>query len=556
MTDRSNYPKLKSPIGVRPADMIRHSALPVIGKFANPILGNWGPSSLREGDAMLIQQGKEVVSTIERTMTSFGKTDSPLDIVFLTIIGGHRYLFATEALLGLTLKARGHRVRHVVCDQFLPACESKKSTNVDRWESTCGRCWSFGRHLQTSFGLEVLPFSDSQTVGESLVRQETIDEIVAASLLKYFMVGQLDGLEDIKERQNAYIESAKKSLQLGNFLANLNPDRVIMSHGIYSTWGPARETLNAANIPVLTYGKGKKKSTIKFNWTTSADWWDVSEEWEKKQSVPLTDQQESQIDEYLSSRRSHKADSMVYNFGEEESEQETIKKLGLNPDLPIYTAFTNVLWDAASAQREIAFDNPIQWIFETIAWFKEQPDKQLIVKIHPAEKVIGTQQPFAKLIQEEFSVLPSNIRIIEPHEKTNSWSIAKITTLGLVHTSTVGMELPLEGTPVAVVSRTHFRDRGFTIDVESKAKYFELLADFDLQSVDRELFAVLAKRYAYLLFERYQFPFDYFFEPTHADIKRFDIEKLATLGKSDLARVFINQLESGKGSFLIPENSP
>ncbi|HOG37330.1 MAG TPA: hypothetical protein PKZ29_00235, partial [Candidatus Woesebacteria bacterium] len=72
-----------------------------------------------------------------------------------------------------------------------------------------------------------------------------------------------------------------------------------MSHGIYCTWGPAREALLAANIPVITYGEGKKRDTEKFNWNTSADWWDVSAEWDKVRDVPLTPAQQKTIDDYL-----------------------------------------------------------------------------------------------------------------------------------------------------------------------------------------------------------------------------------------------------------------
>ena len=106
-----------------------------------------------------------------------------------------------------------------------------------------------------------------------------------------------------------------------------------------------------------------------------------------------------------------------------------------------------MLWDAASAQREIVFRNPIEWVFETIEWFASHPEKQLIVKIHPAEVVIGTNQPFAEMIRKKIPELPSNVRLIEPDEKVNSWSIYKVTDLGIVHTTTAGMELPLLGIP-------------------------------------------------------------------------------------------------------------
>jgi hypothetical protein len=255
----------------------------------------------------------------------------------------------------------------------------------------------------------------------------------------------------------------------------MKPDRVIMSHGIYCTWGPARERLLAENIPVLTYAEAKKKDTHKFNWTNSADWWDVSQEWELVKDTPLTLEQEYSIDSYLQSRRNHSQDYRIYNFGEEETINQTLEHLKLDPDKPTFLLFTNVLWDAASTGREMAFANPIDWVTQTIEWFLKHPEKQIIVKIHPAEKVIGTNQPFTSIIAQHFPEIPDNVKIIEPQDNVNSWSVMRVAQLGLVHTTTAGIELALDGTPCVVVSRTHYRGKGFTIDVDSRDEYFGIL---------------------------------------------------------------------------------
>ena len=75
------------------------------------------------------------------------------------------------------------------------------------------------------------------------------------------------------------------------------------------------------------------------------------------------------------------------------------------------------------------------------------------------------------------------------------------------------MELPLFGIPCTVVSKTHYRNKGFTIDIEKKQDYFNLLKTFNKytnQLTEKQI--AYAKRYSYLLFERYQIPFDFFNE--------------------------------------------
>ena len=474
-----------------------------------------------------------------------------LDVVCLTMIGSNRIAFV-ETVLGRALRARGHRVRYVVCDQVLPVCEVKWEENQPDWPRLCGKCYSFARAYLLATGCEVLAASD-------LIRGQKADrdwpEYVESALLKHCHVGVLPADDpQIEQRRGLFRGSAAVAEAIGRKLVEMRPDRVIMSHGIYCTWGPARETLVEAGIPVLTYGEGKKRDTEKFNWNTSADWWDVSQEWAKVRETPLTPSQAKIIDDYLLSRRSHAKDARVYNFGPEESVEDTRRRFRLDPHKPTFVLFTNVLWDAASAQREIVFGNPVEWVIETIRWFAAHPDRQLIVKIHPAEVVIGTRQPFARLIAEQLPQLPANVRVIEPQEKVNSWSILRVADLGIVHTSTVGMELPLEGVPCAVVSRTHFRERGFTVDVNSRQEYYHMLEHWNPASVDRQRMVDLARRYAYLLFERYQLPFPFLFEPQVLDSRAFQHVGEKELLAHPTIQVFLRGIEQ-QTEFLLDATS-
>ncbi|NNE36397.1 MAG: hypothetical protein HKN13_14265 [Rhodothermales bacterium] len=189
---------------------------------------------------------------------------------------------------------------------------------------------------------------------------------------------------------------------------------------------------------------------------------------------------------------------------------------------------------------------------ETIRWFGQQPEKQLIVKIHPAEVVIGTKQPFISEIRKHFPEIPDNVRVIEPDEKVNSWSIIRITDVGLVHTSTVGLEMPLEGVPCVVVSRTHYRGKGFTLDVENRDDYFKLLSEFDPKSVDTASMVGLARRYAYLLFERYQIPFPFTHERQTYDVRALKEVSSADLLKDESIQAIIDGLEN-HSELLLPE---
>jgi len=450
----------------------------------------------------------------------------PQTIYVLLMLSGSFFHLYIEALLALGLKKRGHKVIFIMDDNTLPIHELKKIGNEENWDYQSHKDFVFASKFLNIVGLPYISISDFIQDKGAVNFDNKYEAVVEATLLKQYKVGTITpDLPKLDEKTALVKQAIAISDKVGQVLANLKPDSVIMSHGIYSTWGPAFQVLDEHGIPVLVHGRGKKRHSQVFNWNKTGDSWDVSEEWEKVKGKNLSPDQLAEINEYLSSRISHKNDVFVFNFGSETTDTETIKYLGLEAVKPIYTLFTNVLWDAASAQREIAFSNPVEWVLETIKWFNEHPEKQLIIKIHPAEMIIGTNMPFYDIIISQ--IKPNkNIRIIQPHEKVNSWSIYNITTLGIVHTTTAGMELPLVNKPCMVVSKTHYRGKGFTLDITSNKEYFAVLDNFDPTAVDYNKNKQEAIKYAYLLFIRYHVPFNMFFEEVSSNIHGYRFNTL------------------------------
>ncbi len=154
----------------------------------------------------------------------------------------------------------------------------------------------------------------------------------------------------------------------------------------------------------------------------------------------------------------------------------------------------------------------------------------------------------------------SNIRIIKPTEKVNSWSIYNISTLGIVHTTTVGMEMPLVNKPCIVVSKTHYRAKGFTLDIDSKEAYFKLLNDFNPDTYNYAAYRKEALKYAHLLFIRYQVPFNMFFEEITTNITGFRYNSIDLYFQNAIfskimdniinqKNILLNEINNGSNSF-------
>jgi hypothetical protein len=463
-------------------------------------------------------------------------------------------MLGSEFALALAMRRRGHEVHLVLCDGILSACENKSVQNPDRWSDICATCSFRGRAMAAAAGLQVHFLSELQRLQpeeEAILLSENFDHIVQSSLYKHFRVGRLSGTAGEARQASKVADACQVVARAALSMARMGPNRVFMSHGVYSSWAPALQIFSRFGVPTAVYNRGKRRNSTVINWVSGMMDWDVSREWAKVSGIPLTPDQRARILEYLESRKTHKADALRYNFGEVESRDAVMRRMGLDPAKPIFVLFTNVLWDAASAQKEIAFPNAVDWVMESIEWFSRHPDKQLVVKIHPAEVVIGTKQPFAQEIARTFPQLPTNVFLIRPEEKANSWSISDVADIGLVHTSTPGMELPLEGKPCVVVSNVHYRGKGFTIDIGSKEEYFDILARWPNVPYDQERAKELAIRYAHLLFERYHLNWDFMLEASHGRYVALHAQSDGELARHPTVNLVCSALES-RADFLHP----
>lgn len=116
-----------------------------------------------------------------------------------------------------------------------------------------------------------------------------------------------------------------------------------------------------------------------------------------------------------------------------------------------------------------------EWIIRTIQYFIERKDVQLVIRIHPGRAKIKNGSVYDK-IREALPHLPDHIHVIGPKGKEiNTYDLMELADVGLVYTTTVGLEIAMSSIPVEVAGLTHYRGRGFTFDPESWVDYFKIL---------------------------------------------------------------------------------
>jgi hypothetical protein len=169
-----------------------------------------------------------------------------------------------------------------------------------------------------------------------------------------------------------------------------------------------------------------------------------------------------------------------------------------------------------------------EWLQRTIDYFVQRDDVQLVIKTHPGEQ-IGWGPAVYDILLERFPNLPDHVHLLPADAKVNAYDLVEIADVGLVFTTTLGMEMAMSGLPVIVTGQTHYRDKGFTLDPDSWDSFYGILSqvlenpkeyDPSRQKVE------LAWTYAYRFFFQYPQPYPWHVQYFWDDVERWTLEQV------------------------------
>ena len=294
--------------------------------------------------------------------------------------------------------------------------------------------------------------------------------------------------------------------------ANL-PDVVLTPNGSILEMGAVYTVSRFLGIPVVTYEFGEQRGRIWLAQNAEVMLQDTDALWQKRMDTTLTEAQREQVRLLYASRQ--RAD-LWQNFsrrwqGQAGTGGERARAdLGLD-ERPIALLPANVIGDSLTLGRQVFSESMTEWLLRTVEFFASQPQTQLVVRIHPGERY--TKGPsVAELIRGAFheKTLPENIHLVGADDPVNTYDLVEIADMGLVYTTTVGLEMAMSGAPVIVAGQTHYRNKGFSLDPASWEAYFQML---EMVLKEPEKFRLSkgqveqAWAYAYRFFFEYPRPF-------------------------------------------------
>jgi hypothetical protein len=198
----------------------------------------------------------------------------------------------------------------------------------------------------------------------------------------------------------------------------------------------------------------------------------------------------------------------VNQFIEHRRKRFVASYIDMNSDLTVMdvdvAAFTNVVWDSAAFDRETIFNNQFDWISRLIHWASLHPDKRVVIRVHPAETNVTynkTVEQMLPYINQAHPILPSNVCIIPPQVRQNSYALIDKAKVVCVYTSSVGLEGALMGKCVLTAAASHYMHQGMTLDPITSTEYFKILEEQAYAAVPYKPDLELVYLYAYWFYK-------------------------------------------------------
>lgn len=379
------------------------------------------------------------------------------------------YWVEQAAIIGLALRGLGHEVTVA----YLPYHDWRKDIN------------KFDLRRQDLYTRRVLAPLNGLVHYASLLDIKPApvlpaDLVEDISLVSVYDSQYTDQIEDVDKNSPIY----KLRLQRNDFAARaalsfmqeVKPDAVLIPNGTITELGAVYRVARHLNLRTVTYEFNDQREQV---WIAQDD--EVMRQntdllWSARGGQKLSTEERALIDELEAARMGGRAfGKSVRKWQDVESKGGEVRReeLKLDQQRPIVLLATNVLGDSLTLGRNVFAQSMADWIAKTVQFFATRPEVQLVIRIHPGERL--THGPsMADVVKSALPAIPENIHLIGPLEKINTYDLMEVAHLGLVYTTTTGLEMAMNGIPVIACGETHYRKRGFTFDPMTWDEYYAM----------------------------------------------------------------------------------
>ncbi len=333
-------------------------------------------------------------------------------------------------------------------------------------------------------------------------------------------------LYDLRIQRNTF--AAKAAFE---YLQVNKPDVVLIPNGLILEMGIVFRVARYLGMDAVTYEFNDQREQIWLAQNSSIMQQDTDYLVDARCQLTMTDDMFERLADLENARRGARVwgkSKRLWQYVSSQGAQETHKLLNLD-DRPVVMLAANVLGDSLTLGRDIFAASMTEWITKTVQYFAKRTDVQLVIRVHPGEKLVPQAKSMGTVVRDALPELPSHIHVIGALDKINTYDLIEVADVGLAYTTTVGLETAMNGRPVISCGQTHYRGRGFTLDPNSWDEYYatleKVLGDIPAHQMTEKQIE-FAWNYAYRFFFEYPRPFPWRLMNFWDDLKVWPLEKV------------------------------
>src|SRR5215510_9541350 len=302
------------------------------------------------------------------------------------------YWIEQAAMVGLALRGLGHEVTIA----YLPYHDWRKDINkfdLRRQDLYTRRVLSPLNGL-VHYSSLLDPSTDRSGLRSQPVPALPADLREDISLVSVYDAQYTDQIEDVDKNSAIY----KLRLQRNDFAAraaltlmqDLKPDTVLIPNGTITELGAVYRVARHLDVCAVTYEFNDQREQV---WIAQND--EVMRQntdllWQSRGGKKLTKPEQALIEELESARmggRSFGKSIRKWQDVETKGGEQLRKELSLDAERPVVLLATNVLGDSLTLGRNIFARSMADWIEKTVQLFASRPETQLVIRIHPGERL-------------------------------------------------------------------------------------------------------------------------------------------------------------------------
>jgi hypothetical protein len=367
------------------------------------------------------------------------------------------------------LKKAGIEVKVILCDGAAFPCDSIAADD-NMFNYRCMQCKS----TQKLFG-QIIGKED--VISPAPVRLGSSDRIsinAVASAKRYDRVE----LSFDKKIAIKYQESYQSVI---NLLENeKDVDLVIMSHGLYATWGAMRDYCKEKNIDYITWGRvyfNKMLAVVK-NGTINEG---VSQLYaaQKINHDKECEQLINSLQLRLSRQKTMNDSINFYSYMEDKKNdsKDLLEKITLGGKT-VVAIYLSIPWDGTVYGANGDFISQFHLINSIIDIAKVHPEKLFVFRVHPRDDEL--KEKASEQVRKLCADSVANVLIIESKSTLTSYDLMKVAHLNVIYSGTLSLEIAYAGLPLVLCGRN--LTTGFTsVTTINTKKELEKVFDSDFQ---------------------------------------------------------------------------